>query len=33
MKSAYDVVIAGGGNAALCAAMEAARGGASVLIL
>ena len=33
MKSTYDVVIAGGGNAALCAAMEAARGGASVLIL
>jgi tricarballylate dehydrogenase len=29
----YDVVVAGGGNAALCAAMEAARGGASVLIL
>jgi len=33
MKSTYDVVIAGGGNAALCAAMEAARGGASVLML
>jgi tricarballylate dehydrogenase len=33
MKPAYDVVVAGGGNAALCAAMEAARGGASVVIL
>jgi tricarballylate dehydrogenase len=33
MNSTYDVVIAGGGNAALCAAMEAARGSASVLIL
>jgi tricarballylate dehydrogenase len=33
MKPAYDVVVAGGGNAALCAAMEAARGGATVLIL
>ena len=30
---AHDVVIAGGGNAALCAAIEAARAGASVLIL
>jgi tricarballylate dehydrogenase len=29
----YDVVVAGGGNAALCAAMEAARGGATVLVL
>ena len=29
----YDVVIAGGGNAALCAALEARRAGASVLIL
>jgi tricarballylate dehydrogenase len=33
LKPAYDVVIAGGGNAALCAALEAARGGASALIL
>jgi tricarballylate dehydrogenase len=33
VRPAYDVVIAGGGNAALCAAMEAARGGASVVIL
>ncbi|HWC31455.1 MAG TPA: FAD-dependent oxidoreductase, partial [Dehalococcoidia bacterium] len=33
MNPEYDVVIAGGGNAALCAAMEAARAGASVLIL
>ena len=30
--SDYDVLIAGGGNAALCAAICAARGGASVLI-
>jgi tricarballylate dehydrogenase len=29
----YDVVIAGGGNAALCAAIEASRAGASALIL
>lgn len=29
----YDIVIAGGGNAALCAAMTAARQGAKVLIL
>ncbi|WP_375692108.1 FAD-dependent tricarballylate dehydrogenase TcuA [Pseudooceanicola sp. LIPI14-2-Ac024] len=29
----WDVVIAGGGNAALCAAIEAAEAGASVLIL
>ncbi|HEU0072434.1 MAG TPA: FAD-binding protein, partial [Dehalococcoidia bacterium] len=33
MKPAYDVVVAGGGNAALCATMEATRGGATVLIL
>jgi len=33
MNQRYDVVIAGGGNAALCAALEAARGGASALIL
>jgi tricarballylate dehydrogenase len=31
--SAYDVVIAGGGNAALCAAISAARAGASVIVL
>ena len=29
----YDVLIAGGGNAALCAAICAARGGASVLVV
>ena len=29
----WDVVIAGGGNAALCAAIEAAETGAKVLIL
>jgi tricarballylate dehydrogenase len=32
-KRDWDVVIAGGGNAALCAAIEAAEAGASVLIL
>jgi tricarballylate dehydrogenase len=31
--AAYDVVIAGGGNAALCAAISAARAGASVIVL
>jgi tricarballylate dehydrogenase len=31
--AAYDVVIAGGGNAALCAAIAAARAGASVIVL
>ncbi|MCY4578489.1 MAG: FAD-binding protein, partial [Chloroflexi bacterium] len=29
----YDVVVAGAGNAALCAAMAAADEGASVLVL
>ena len=29
----YDVIVIGGGNAALCAALEARRGGRSVLIL
>ncbi|NOT56653.1 MAG: FAD-dependent oxidoreductase, partial [Deltaproteobacteria bacterium] len=33
MTRPYDVLIAGGGNAALCAAITAARAGASVLIL
>ncbi|AWN14793.1 FAD-dependent tricarballylate dehydrogenase TcuA [Salinisphaera sp. LB1] len=31
--AAYDVLIAGGGNAALCAAITAARAGASVLVV
>jgi tricarballylate dehydrogenase len=31
--AAYDVVVAGGGNAALCAAIAAARAGASVIVL
>jgi tricarballylate dehydrogenase len=31
--TAFDVVVAGGGNAALCAAIEARRAGASVLLL
>jgi tricarballylate dehydrogenase len=31
--AAYDVVIAGGGNAALCAAIAAARAGCSVIVL
>ncbi|HLF71092.1 MAG TPA: FAD-dependent tricarballylate dehydrogenase TcuA [Dehalococcoidia bacterium] len=33
MKPLYDVVLVGGGNAALCAALEARRAGADVLIL
>jgi len=33
LKQHYDVLIAGGGNAALCAAITAARAGASVLIV
>ncbi|MCC7079120.1 MAG: FAD-dependent tricarballylate dehydrogenase TcuA [Burkholderiales bacterium] len=33
MASAYDVIVVGGGNAALCAALAAAEGGARVLVL
>jgi len=33
MGSKYDVLVIGGGNAALCAAISARRGGASVLVL
>ena len=33
MKAEYDIVVIGGGNAALCAAMTAAEAGAKVLIL
>ncbi len=33
MKSTYDIVVIGGGNAALCAAMTAAETGAHVLVL
>lgn len=33
LKSKYDVAVIGGGNAALCAALEARRGGASVIVL
>ena len=33
LRQHYDVLVAGGGNAALCAAITAARAGASVLIV
>jgi len=32
-NQAYDVVVVGGGNAALCAALSAAEPGASVVLL
>ena len=32
-RAAYDVIVAGGGNAAMCAAISAARVGASVIVL
>ena len=32
-RAAYDVIVAGGGNAALCAAISAARVGVSVIVL
>ena len=32
LSKKYDVLVAGGGNAALCAAIAAARAGASVLV-
>ncbi|MCY7704060.1 FAD-binding protein, partial [Bacillus safensis] len=31
MNNSYDVIIVGGGNAALCAAISAHEGGANVL--
>src|SRR5688572_32681836 len=33
MNPSYDIVVVGGGNAALCAALEARRAGCTVLIL
>ena len=33
LSEPFDVLVAGGGNAALCAAITAARGGARVLVL
>src|ERR1700754_3342246 len=33
LEQRYDVLVVGGGNAALCAAISARRGGASVIVL
>jgi tricarballylate dehydrogenase len=33
LKQKFDVLVIGGGNAALCAAISARRAGASVLVL
>ena len=33
MSADYDVIVVGGGNAAMCAALSAREGGARVLVL